>query len=287
MGKHQGQTDSTHKVKLTSAISVVGWSAPAAVAGGMVGLEVFTSFVGNNAELKIELTDKTGKNHGSFTDVISANRFWAEIRVPPNASGELYATAKLPKHGLSLKSTPLTVLPAIEVRNMKWGQKEARRGDLVKLSADVKGAQDGAEATIDILEYDADGAHDRITKFTCLVTKGKVESEWEYEYHEDTDEIPTDEELKQYGNKYNPPEYFFTVTIGGEVFGKKQESGLLLFKDWIEIDLKDQAGNPIPDQDYVLKLPDGSTRQGKLDAKGTAREKDIPPGSYEVEFPKL
>lgn len=266
---------------------MVVWGRQAVTAGGKVELQVFTCFVGNGSEMKIELTDKAGKSHGSFTDQISGNRFWTEVKVPANAKVELYATVRLPKHGLSKKSDPLIVIPAVQITNLKWSQKEARRGDVVKLTADVKGVQDGAEAAVDILEYDADGAHDPITKLPTLVAKSKIEIEWEYEYHEDTDEIPTDEEVKRYGNKYNPPECFFTVTIEGLVAGKKQESGLLLFKDWVDIVLKDQTGSPIPKEDYVLHLPDGSKRQGTLDDEGTASEKDVPPGPYTVEFPNL
>lgn len=280
MPAHQGQTDKTTKVTLTSAIEHAGWTEQIAAPGGLVGLEVFCSYVGNGAELQIELADGTGKKLGSFKDVISGSRFWAPVRVPQNAKDTLEATVKLPKHGLSATTAPLHLLPAVEITNLKWDKQEARRGDVLKLTADVKGAPDGTEAMINILEHDSDGAHDPITNFPATVKNRKIETSWEYEYQEDTDEIPTKEEAAK---GYNPPEYFFRVSVGGVT----ADSGLLLFKDWIEIDLKDQAGKPIPDQDYELKLPDGSTRKGKLDAKGTAREKDIPPGPYEVVFPNL
>ncbi len=277
---HTGATDAIHKVQLASAIRVVTWTEAKAAPGGTVGLEVFTEFVGNDADLNLELSDRNGKKHGTVRDKISGNHFWATIRVPAGAEKELYATAELPKHGLKLKSDPLVVLPAVEIKNLKWDRNEARRGDVVGMTADIKGVPDGTESTLTILEHDADGAHDRVTSFTVPVKQGKIESKWEYEYIEDTDEIPTKEEAAK---GYNPPEYFFRITIGGV----SADSGLLLFKDWVEIDLKDQAGKPIPDQDYELKLPDGTTRKGKLDANGTAREKDVPPGPYTIEFPKL
>jgi uncharacterized protein (DUF2345 family) len=51
--------------------------------------------------------------------------------------------------------------------------------------------------------------------------------------------------------------------------------------------LVNQNNNPIPNENYKLILPDGSVRNGKLDDKGKALEKDIPPGKCIVEFPDL
>ena len=143
------------------------------------------------------------------------------------------------------------------------------------------------EATLTIFEYDRDNIHDKIIELPGEIKNQKLAVKWEYEYHEDTDEIPTDEEMKRYGKNYNPPEYFFTVTVGDAVFGKKQESGLLLFKDWVEIYLKDSEGNPLPNQNYTLVLPDGQQRKGTLDGSGYAREADIPPGEIKIEFPDV
>ena len=82
---------------------------------------------------------------------------------------------------------------------------------------------------------------------------------------------------------YQWPEYFFRVNIAGVI----ADSGLLGFKDWIEIKLKNQSGIPIPDEDYVLTLPDGSQIKGKVDELGNAIEKDIPPGVCKIDFPNL
>jgi len=178
-----------------------------------------------------------------------------------------------------LKSNPLIILPKIEITNAKWDKKEARRGDILKLSANIKGVPDGTEAEIEIWEHDADEAHDLITKFQVIVKDSKVESEWEYEYHEDTDDIPTEEESEK---GYNPPEYFFRVRVG-EV---SADSELLTFKDWIEIRLIDGFGDPVSEAEFIVRLADGSEVQGKLDDKGYALVEDIPPGAYWVQFPE-
>jgi len=243
----------------------------------MVGLEVFTHYVGNNSEMKIEISDQSGKTLGKYKEKINASRFWAKIKVPADAKDALYAKVKLPKHGLEMKSNPLIILPPIEVTNLKWDKKEARRGDVLKLTADVKGVPDGMEAEIEIWEHDADEAHDLITKFPVIIKDSKVETEWEFEYHEDTDEIPTEEESEK---GYNPPEYFFRVKLE-EVHA---DSELLEFKDWIDVVLLDGGGNPIPNEKYTVTFADGSKKKGVLDQDGRARIEDVPAGRINVHF---
>jgi hypothetical protein len=140
--------------------------------------------------------------------------------------------------------------------------------------------QEGSEAELEIWEHDADKAHDLITKIPVLVKGGKVETDWEFEYHEDTDDIPTAEESEK---GYHPPEYFFRVHINGAF----EDSALLKFKDWLEIVLKNNEGKVIADEEYILYLPDGTEKKGKLDSEGYAKVEDVPPGKYKIEFPNL
>jgi type VI secretion system secreted protein VgrG len=59
-------------------------------------------------------------------------------------------------------------------------------------------------------------------------------------------------------------------------------------KHWIEIELLDEAGKPVPGEPYKVTLPDGSTvADGTLDGKGRARVDNIDPGSCKVTFPNL
>ena len=236
--------------------------------------------MGNNSETKIELTDKSGKTIETLTGKIIANHYWKQITVPEKAKDELYAEVKLPKHGLSKKSNCLYVYPPIQIKNLKWDKKEARRGDILKLTADVLNVYEGTEAEIQIWEHDSDGAHDFITKFPAVVKNKKIEADWEYEYLEDTDDRPTKEESEK---GYNPPEYFFRVVVAGVA----ADSGLLPFKDWVEIQINDRLGNPMKNENYVLHLPDGSEKKGKLDENGYAKVEDIPPGKFTIDLPDL
>ena len=295
MSEYKKQTDEVHEVKLDSKITNVNWRQKIATVGDTVSFFVQTHYVGSGSDIEVKFEDKKGKIRlstgdepgkmkGTVSGKVYGDRFMGTIVVPEKAREELKFTVKLKMHGLEMKSKPIIVFPKINVTNLKWGQKEARRGDIVKLSADVENLPDEAEVMIVIYEYDQDGAHDFITKFPCRVKNKKIETEWEYEYHEDTDEIPTQEEKEKYGKNYNPPEYFFVIDFHGQIFGDKQESGLLEFKDWIEIELRDDEGNVIGNEDYVLHLPDGKERRGTLDENGIAKEKDIPPGKVIIEF---
>jgi type VI secretion system secreted protein VgrG len=58
-------------------------------------------------------------------------------------------------------------------------------------------------------------------------------------------------------------------------------------KEWIEIELVDKDGNPVPGEKYSIKLPDGSVAEGTLDSNGKARVDGVDPGNCEVTFPNL
>jgi hypothetical protein len=287
--KYNKATDSQHTVKLESELIYAVWRTGAARAGGTAGFEVRTSFVGNGAKIKLKGKSENGKKLGKIDGEVRNNKYVGEfdIRDDVDMDDLVYFEVKLPANGLTGESNRIPTAPAVDVTNMKWSVKEARRGDIVTLSADVGGCRDGTEAKVIIFEYDQDKVHDRIIELPATVSNNKLEVKWEYEYHEDTDEIPTDEELQKYGKGYNSPEYFFVIEIDGQRFGQNQESKLLLFKDYIDIVLVTQSGTPIPNEDYVLYMPDGSQRQGKLDREGRAVERDVPPGEIRVEFPNL
>ena len=282
-------TDQEHEIKLDSQLISAVWRAGAAMAGQKIGFEVLTSFVGNGAAIKIKGLSEEGKKLGKVSDKIKNNKFIGELEIPEDIEigDEVYFEVDLSKNGLSGESNRIPVIPPAKVTNLKWSAEEARRGDVLTLTADVEDVNEGTEVAVIIWEYDEDGVHDKIAELVAEVKGKKIELEWEYEYHEDTDEVPTKEEMERYGKSYNPPEYFFTVVVNGQRFGAKQESKLLLFKDYIDIELKNQLGEPVPDEEYIITLPDGSTREGKLDENGLAVEKDVPPGKCKVEFKNL
>ena len=58
---------------------------------------------------------------------------------------------------------------------------------------------------------------------------------------------------------------------------------------WIAIELVDDSAppRPVPYARYRITLPDGSPREGRLDAMGLARVDGIDPGTCKVTFPDL
>jgi hypothetical protein len=58
-------------------------------------------------------------------------------------------------------------------------------------------------------------------------------------------------------------------------------------KTWIAIALVDEHGKPVPREPYRIELPDGSVLEGRLDAKGRARQQGIDPGTCKISFPQL
>lgn len=271
MPDHKGNTNKKTEIKLESDINRIIWTAGTGCPGGKVGLEIETQFVGVNSELAIEISDKSGKKLDTKKKKIYGNKLWLEITIPEKAKDELFAEVKLSKHGISKKSRGLYLFPFVDIKNLKWDKQEARRGDILKLTADVKGLADGNEAEVQIWEHDADLAHDLVTKFPVTIRNQKIEADWEFEYLEDTDDIPTEGETE---NGYQWPEYFFRVVCAG----KSADSGLLKFKDWVEIEWKYLNGEPAANKKFKLFLPDGNERSETFDENGKFRLEDAPPG---------
>jgi len=56
----------------------------------------------------------------------------------------------------------------------------------------------------------------------------------------------------------------------------------------IEIRLVDTEGDPVPQEEYLITLPDGSSARGYLDDEGWARLAPLQDGgTYKVSFPRL
>lgn len=58
-------------------------------------------------------------------------------------------------------------------------------------------------------------------------------------------------------------------------------------KTWVEFVLLDEEGVPVPEEKYSVELPDGSTKEGSLDADGKVRIEDIEDGTCWVTFPEI
>ena len=286
--KYNKSTDQEHEIKLESSLVSASWLSHAAVGGQTAALEVRTSMVGYGAPIKITGKTEKGKKLDKISGEVKGDKFVGRLQIPEDVKTDdkAYFEVDLSKNGLKGESNRIPCMPPPRVSELKWSASEARRGDTLTLSAKIKGVRDGSDVLVTIYEYDQDSAHDKIAELPATVRDEKMELQWEYEYFEDTDEIPTQAEMERYGGSYNPPEYFFTVKIGDTEYGAEQESGLLLFKDYMEIFLKDPDDYPVGNVEYILILPDGEERRGTLDENGYAREDGIPPGPCTIQFPE-
>lgn len=165
--------------------------------------------------------------------------------------------------------------PAIS--NPRWekdGQTitKALVGDEVMLCADVTDIDDGKSATIKIVEKDDDGNDDEVKTLSAKVQNGKIECKWKVIYTEDDDDSNSQQEKEEKG--YTLPEYAFTVECDGV---ESDESGQLdVYADYIaKLTFK---GKILKNYPYVLKLADGTYRDGNTDDNGLIIENEIPIG---------
>ena len=288
--KFTKSTDKEHKVKLESSIIHTVWSSNVAYAGSEIGVEVKTMFVGEGSKINITGKSEKGKNLGKIKEKIYGNGFSGKLEIPEKIKpgDKAYFTVKLPQLGLNAESNRIPMVPKIEVSNMKWDKKEVRRGDTLKLAADVEGVRDESDVKIIIYESGQGGNYERIAEIPANVKNKKVEIEWEYEYHDDTLNIPTEKELQKYSREkhYKHPEYYFTLKIDDTEYGGNRESGLLKFIDMLDFRLLDEDGEPYKNEDYIILLADGKSKKGTLDEDGRGSEKDLPPGEVTIILPK-
>jgi len=72
--------------------------------------------------------------------------------------------------------------------------------------------------------------------------------------------------------------------IGGYAGAAEEEKKT----SWIEIELVDEIGQPVPNEAYEITAPDGTTiRKGNLDKNGQAHVAVREPGTCQITFPKL
>jgi hypothetical protein len=58
-------------------------------------------------------------------------------------------------------------------------------------------------------------------------------------------------------------------------------------KTWIEFQLIDEDGKPVPNASYSVRLPDGSIQNGTLNSQGVVRFDNIDPGQCQITFPRI
>ncbi len=70
-------------------------------------------------------------------------------------------------------------------------------------------------------------------------------------------------------------------------FKPKEQSDEEEETSWIELQMVDEADEPVAGIEYEVTLPDGSVATGTLDSNGFARIEGCEPGQCEITFPGL
>jgi hypothetical protein len=275
-----------HKIKVQSNLIYALWNCGIAHADTEAPFIVKTALVGEGAEIKIKLKDDKGKTLEKKSDKIHGNCYRGSIGIPENVRMDamLYLEVELPKNGLNGESNQVPAGPAIKAKSMKWSQTEVKRGDVVKMQAEFIDLPDKTEAIVRVYEYDQAGNNDPVVSIPTEIKGNKLEVQWEYQYHDDTIQIPTQDDLQPYSKNYQQPQYFFVVDIEGALLGTKQESGLLKFKDEVMIRLLKEDGEPCANAQYTLHMADGTQQDGTADGNGIVELQKNIPGPYVIEL---
>jgi uncharacterized Zn-binding protein involved in type VI secretion len=149
------------------------------------------------------------------------------------------------------------------VANSKWAKTDGKPGETINIKADIDGFKDIKEAVIQFFSAGTEGMQ-LIDTAKAPIKNKKIDLSWK---------LPDAEQ-------HALNESMFCVIAENQL----SVSGRLKVRDTAEIELLDDGGEPIAGAEYTMTFSDGSVRKGKLDSQGKAKEKDIPPGDYEVEF---
>lgn len=166
------------------------------------------------------------------------------------------------------------------IKTAKWSVAKAAVGDTVKLTAESFGIAAGTDASFRIFQIGSRQGERLVETISdCQVAGDKVEAQWKFDYSDDDKPEIGHENAKE----YSYPRFYFSVTVAAVT----ARSDLLTLSDELQITLKDDKGNAIPDEQYVVQFTNGEMRQGKLDANGTATERNVPPAKCRVTFPNV
>jgi hypothetical protein len=288
-GEYIVSTDKKEKIKLDSRIISADWLSGFARGGAEAELRVKTVFVAEGSQIEIKGRSSEGKSPDTIKGKVFNDEFTGKLLIPEKVKlgADIWFEAKLPKHGLKMESgTAIPAKPAILASQICWDRKDVKRGDEVLLTCQFEsGVQDGDEAVFVIYEHNPNSYDFKVTSFQTTIENNKAEAPWLFDYHDDTAEIATHEELQPSGKSYVHPQYFFVVVVDDVKIGDKRESGLMKFNDFVEFILQSEAGEPLPNHDVNLYFADGSHQKAKSDKDGLVSYSNISAGEVTVEIP--
>jgi uncharacterized Zn-binding protein involved in type VI secretion len=165
----------------------------------------------------------------------------------------------------------------LSLSDAKWSVEEAKTDEEVTMSVAADGLKDKGPAEFKIFKRDLRGPDLPMGTVAAKVQGDKIEAKWKYP------EAGGDSDGGDSPAGYSRPEFFFVA----EAESCRARSGMLRFKDWVEVEVKDEEGNVLADEECRLVLASGEIRSLTTDKKGRLRVEDVPPGPVHVELPRF
>jgi hypothetical protein len=241
-----------------------GGGAAGSGGGGKADAESESSEIEQTHYLDVKFVDKGGK---PITGVEYT------VKAPDGALTKAPLTGRVKRKGLKEGDYEVCLKA---VTKAEWSEKQAAVGEKVKLKAETAGIDSGEKAILEIFIRDANFADHSLRTLQSTVDGGKIEEEWELEIDQN---LLRDQESKE-GSGYSYPSFYFVVNVAGVT----ARSGLLRYRDYVEIELKDEDGNPAAGVKYKVYLSNGVIKEGTLDSNGYAKVENVPPGKVDVAF---
>ncbi len=164
-----------------------------------------------------------------------------------------------------------------DIVSARWSMMTAQRDDDIQLQIQTMGIEDGTAVRIEVYVRDI-RVPDRVVETISdrSISGDSLDVAWHPQWPEEGDDSGTED--TEYPT-YSDPLYYFAVTIGD----LNARSGLLRFRDTIEIDLSDDNGDPLADTPIVIRLSNGEIRRATTDNNGHHQEEMCPVGGWSVE----
>ncbi|MFQ5498508.1 MAG: hypothetical protein ACE5FH_02445 [Candidatus Zixiibacteriota bacterium] len=163
------------------------------------------------------------------------------------------------------------------IRDARWSVREAEVGQKVTMKVITAGIEDGTKATLDIYVRDLSFASQHLATICTEVRSDRIEQEWELTID---DKLLNLQDEKMETGRYSVPFYYFVVAIDTLT----ERSGLLKYKDWLELTVKDEDGKALADKEYTVLFPNGKICTGTLDANGYVKIEKTPPGRMKLKM---
>jgi len=268
-GPFQKPPDNKAKILMGSLDVMIGDGGGGGVGSGGGGSEVKATAseveVKEGHFLDVTFVDKSGK------EITGINY---SIRSPSNEEHKGVITGPIKKSVLKEGDYEIALKA---ITKAEWSTLSAKVGDKVKMLVDSVGIEDNEKAVLQIFIKDSNCADRLFQSFETKISGGKVEQEWELKVDDD---LAENQDAKVRSSGYSSPSFYFTISVAG----LKTKSGLLIFKDYVELELKDDDGKPVGNVKYTVFLPNGGVKEGYLNKDGYAKEDDLPPGKIEYKY---